>query len=236
MSSTPVKPRPLKVLCIHGYRQNAQSFREKTGSFRKMLKKYIECDFITAPHLVPPNNEGSAAWANVETQKVEHSEGSENPGERGWWFSSEDDYFKSTHVSDVSKGFEEAIDMIISKLESEKYDGILGFSQGACLLPMLCLMQTERKKDWFKFAILFSGFKSQASPHEVHYTCQTEIPSLHMYGETDKVISEEMSQEILQYFKDPTVGRHPGGHFVPGSSAQKQIYISFLEEMRTLCL
>jgi len=236
MSDLTAKPRPLKILCIHGYRQNAQSFREKTGSFRKMLKKYIECNFITAPHLVPPNNEGSAAWGNVEPPTPNTSEDGDNLGERGWWFSREDDYFKSTHISDFSKGFEESIDMIISALESEKYDGILGFSQGACLLSMLCLIQDSRKKEWFKFAVLFSGFKSQASPHDAHYQGQTEMPSLHMYGETDKVISEEQAQEILQYFKDPTVGRHPGGHFVPGSSAQKQIYVNFFERMRELCL
>ena len=31
---TEVKPRKLRLLCIHGYRQSAKTFREKLGSFR----------------------------------------------------------------------------------------------------------------------------------------------------------------------------------------------------------
>ena len=44
----------LKVLCLHGYRQNELMFREKLGAFRKMVGKRLEMTFITAPHLVPP--------------------------------------------------------------------------------------------------------------------------------------------------------------------------------------
>lgn len=40
---------PLRVLCIHGYRQNGSSFREKTGALRKLLKKQLELVYITAP-------------------------------------------------------------------------------------------------------------------------------------------------------------------------------------------
>ena len=31
---TEVKARKLRLLCIHGYRQSAKTFREKLGSFR----------------------------------------------------------------------------------------------------------------------------------------------------------------------------------------------------------
>lgn len=40
---------PLRVLCIHGYRQNGSTFREKTGAFRKLLKKQVELIFVDAP-------------------------------------------------------------------------------------------------------------------------------------------------------------------------------------------
>lgn len=45
---------PLRVLCIHGYRQNGSSFREKTGALRKLLKKQLELVYITAPLTVLP--------------------------------------------------------------------------------------------------------------------------------------------------------------------------------------
>lgn len=44
---------PLRIICIHGYRQNGISFREKTGALRKILKKQVELVYISAPHQVP---------------------------------------------------------------------------------------------------------------------------------------------------------------------------------------
>ena len=35
--------RKLKILCLHGYAQNAEFFRQRTGSIRKNLKS--TCDF-----------------------------------------------------------------------------------------------------------------------------------------------------------------------------------------------
>lgn len=40
---------PLRILCIHGYRQNGSSFREKTGALRKLLKKQVELVYMNAP-------------------------------------------------------------------------------------------------------------------------------------------------------------------------------------------
>lgn len=44
-----------------------------------------------------------------------------------------------------------------------------------------------------------------------------------------------MSEEHLQYFHDPEVLVHPGGHFIPATGAQKAIYVKFIEKMRELC-
>ena len=237
--------RKLRILCIHGYRQNAQTFREKTGALRKVMKKYADMDYITAPHRVPPGNMGNAAWASTP-QEVESNGQSADPGERGWWFSREDEYFKSTEYSDVSVGFEESVEMIRQVLEAgtvgdreesdnhRGYDGVIGFSQGASLLSMLCLIQQKEQKQWFKFAILVAGFKSRSSKHSHHYEEKTSIPSLHIYGETDQIVSNAMSEELLQYFDNPKIGLHPGGHFVPATGAQKQMYIEFLQEMQKL--
>ncbi len=40
----------------------------------------------------------------------------------------------------------------------------------------------------FNFAILVAGFKSKSTPHEKLYTDPISMPTLHVYGETDKVI------------------------------------------------
>lgn len=48
----PGEAQKLRILALHGYRQNAETFRQKTGSFRKLLKKYADFTYITAPHKV----------------------------------------------------------------------------------------------------------------------------------------------------------------------------------------
>lgn len=44
----------LKILCLHGYRQNAIAFKSKLGSFRKLSSKYAELTFLDAIHQAPP--------------------------------------------------------------------------------------------------------------------------------------------------------------------------------------
>ena len=41
--------KKLKVLCLHGYRQNEVTFREKLGSFRKLVGKRVELVFFSSP-------------------------------------------------------------------------------------------------------------------------------------------------------------------------------------------
>ena len=42
----------------------------------------------------------------------------------------------------------------------------------------------------FDFAILIAGFKSRSTKHADLYTQQVTIPTLHVYGDTDKVIGK----------------------------------------------
>lgn len=48
-----------QILMLHGYRQNANSCREKSGAFRKLTKKMIDPVFISAPLVVPACPESS---------------------------------------------------------------------------------------------------------------------------------------------------------------------------------
>lgn len=86
---TSVKTR-LRILCLHGYRQNDVLFREKTGGLRKQLKKYADFEFINAPLL-----------ANVASEEREDV--------RSWWFSREDGQFCSRDVCSIATGFEKSV-------------------------------------------------------------------------------------------------------------------------------
>uniref|UniRef100_A0A8C1JGF6 Esterase OVCA2 n=1 Tax=Cyprinus carpio TaxID=7962 RepID=A0A8C1JGF6_CYPCA len=103
------------------------------------------------------------------------------------------------------------------------FDGILGFSQGAALVAMLCALQEQKLEPAFNFhfAILVAGFHSCCSQHRCFYEGPAiTVPSLHVFGQDDRVIPEEMTQILI----------HPGGHFVPAASSHRQTYQDFLKK------
>lgn len=209
----------LRVLCVHGYRQNAVAFKEKLGGLRKMLKKVAELVFVTAP-------------LEVSKDDFRNDSGTIIDG-RGWWFSGPDNYFRAVDYSEISIGLEESVNVIEKTFEEQgPFDGIFGFSQGAAFAAILCAMQQRKELSFqFKFAILVAGFKSRCAPHDKYFEEIINIPTLHVIGETDGIIGHEISEDLLRYFRDPVVLLHPGGHYVPASSLQKQCYIDFLLEM-----
>ncbi|XP_048756066.2 esterase OVCA2-like [Ostrea edulis] len=210
----------LKILCIHGYRQNNQSFRERTGAFRKVVKKIADLVFISAPNLVPP----------LESSEEEGA--TNNADQRGWWFSSSDDKYVAQDFTDCCKGYHESVQVIKQALvEQGPFDGILAFSQGAAMMSLICGLKEQDPESPFQFdfVILVAGFKSRQKPHESLYEKPIATPSLHVFGDTDKVIPREMSEELLQYFVDPKTLQHSGGHFIPVSGPQKKVYLEFLQ-------
>jgi len=208
--------RKLKILCLHGYRQSGKAAREKLGSLRKAVGKLAELDFVTAPHNIPGEED-----------------------QYGWWFSKEDKSFDAHDYVECELGFQESIDTVKKAWQGGSYDGIFAFSQGASLGAHLCLLQKQGKlKMDFKFAILVAGFPSRSSAHQADWQAlkvaggKVTIPTLHMMGETDKVIEKEMSEELLPYFESPHVVTHEGGHHVPATGNPKTLMLTFLKEMQ----
>ena len=114
----------------------------------------------------------------------------------------------------------------------------------------------------FRFAILVAGFKSNSLQHSSVYSECITIPTLHVFGDTDQVIPKgkktfltlpieenscgrrnkrtslfpflrlDMSEDLLQYFSEPIILNHTGGHFIPASSAHRKTYTDFLQNMK----
>ncbi|KAJ8248734.1 hypothetical protein GJAV_G00227160 [Gymnothorax javanicus] len=220
---------PLRVLCIHGYRQNSDSFRDKTGALRKLLKKQVEWVYMNAPHRILLKKDVVQEQEEKEVAKDE-----EDP--RGWWFSDvQARSFDAGQVCATSLGLEESLEEVKKAVcELGPFDGILGFSQGAALVAMVCSLQEQASPDFkFRFAILVAGFQSKCAQHERFYLhAPLTIPSLHVYGQKDGVIPDRLSIELLSRFEKPLVLTHPGGHFVPAASAHRQTYQEFLKRFQ----
>ncbi|XP_072231546.1 esterase OVCA2 [Leuresthes tenuis] len=219
---------PLRVLCIHGYRQNGSSFREKTGALRKLLKKQVELVYLSAPLPVKQDIPGN------ENNSVPGAGRDEDP--RGWWFSDiQAQSFSAQQQCDESLGLDESMSAVREAVIVQgPFDGILGFSQGAAFVAMLCSLQEQRLEPEFsfRFAILVAGFRSACMEHQRFYSTPLQIPSLHVFGLEDRVIPGNMSRELLPFFQDTQVLIHPGGHFVPAVSAHRQTYQDFLKRFQ----
>ncbi|KAJ8937831.1 hypothetical protein NQ318_016711 [Aromia moschata] len=217
----------LKVLAIHGYRQNAETFRAKTGSFRKMVHKWAQFTYITAPHKVilvdDTNDLNNESEPDIGQSKDEE--------QYGWFFNRDDKTFRGIRKGGPAIGFEESVKFIESVFEKEgPFDGILGFSQGACFVGLLCDLQQRGLINFrFNFAIMSSGFKSGSLPHLKYYTDRINLASLHIFGENDNIIPTEMSEALSNCFDEPIVVRHPGGHYLPAAAVQKPDYQKFFK-------
>ncbi|XP_076362064.1 esterase OVCA2 isoform X2 [Tachypleus tridentatus] len=151
--------------------------------------------------------------------------------QRAWWFSKEQNFFCAQEVSDICKGFQESLDAVKQEFDSEgPFDGILGFSQGAAMVTLLCaLKETQAFPYQFSFVFLIAAFQSNSKPHEALYCSTIQTPSLHVIGDTDLVIPKEMSETLLNCYLNPVVVQHPGGHYVPVSGQYKTHYLQFLQ-------
>jgi len=198
--------KKMKILCLHGYDQSAESFRAKLGSFRKLLSKQAELEFLTAPHAVPA-------------------------GEFGWWGSGD------TPQDAVAPQLAHSLDVVAQALNDpdKDFDGLMCFSQGSSLGAHLCMLKEKGDSRWkFRFCILVGGYLSSRAAHRPQFDelsasgASISTPTLHVFGETDKVIEASRSRELLEFFKDPVVANHEGGHFVPTAGEAKKWFTDFL--------
>jgi hypothetical protein len=109
--------RKLRVLALHGFAQDADSFRSKTGGFRSSVKDLVEFEYALAPFLDSHDLIGEG---------------------RTWYMFSQQDT-----TGDMTWGkFDETLSYLSTVFkEKGPFDGVLGFSQGACLAATLACMQ-----------------------------------------------------------------------------------------------
>jgi predicted esterase len=108
----------------------------------------------------------------------------------------------------------------------------VGFSQGGVLASILCALQCEEPSIKFDFAIIVSAFAPSPKKYqellEKHY--DNMCPTLHIFGQSDSLISHDHSRELARKFKDSQTLEHKGGHYIPTSGECKPIYKNFLQK------
>ncbi|KAL1528875.1 hypothetical protein AB1Y20_010198 [Prymnesium parvum] len=205
VSACEAAPAKLKVLCLHGYSQNAASLRDKSGGFRRAMKKSLfEFAYVDGPFGCTANGEPIA-------------DADADPLRRAWW-------------RGVSyEGWSTTLESLEALWEKEQFEGVFGFSQGAAMAAILCGHMKHRKP---KFAIFVSGFVPRHPEPANRLLLGVDVPSLHVIGQSDGIVTPDRSRALADIFADAMIIEHAGGHTIPSGANVRQQVASFLEGIR----
>lgn len=195
---------------------------------RKLIKKYTkEANFLEAPWQIKTTDAG----------ELRTDEQNNEANELGWWFSRDDGYYKSTHASNVCRGLTESLEKVQNELleaekQGEPYDGVIAFSQGACLLSIICHLREYESQNYpFRFCMFFSGFKSAGLDHAKFYEKKiTTIPTFHSVGKDDQVVTSDRGVALAELYEGSILMEHDGGHFMPSKGTYRPQYHAFLDK------
>lgn len=232
----PCSPGPskkLRILCLHGFRQNASSFKGRTAALAKKLKSLVELVFVNAPHELPFIYQPHGMEKECVSDLPHHDPPpTKNCSKKYAWLVAPDFHKKeATHWERTDKpfdplqyqqqteGFAESLSYLKSIVSKEgPFDGVLGFSQGAAMAALLCAERGKLDLELgLRFVILCSGFAvNLAGCEKGSITC----PSLHVFGNEeggDRQISSGLSRDLSSYFEDGCrmIIEHNSGHIIP---------------------
>jgi len=201
--------RPMRVLLLHGFRQNATVIRDAMKPLLKQMKIYpIEFITLNSPMLYKP---GTTPFG--DSTVTHHTWSTPNEYLRCWWNASDD--------GRVYRGWEASVRYVEQAwLERGGWDGVVAFSQGATLASLLSSMP-QLSCSHSRFAILISGSPSRATAHQAQFEKKIlGVKTLNIYGVQDAHLGppEEMKERTLKLasiYQDPEILEHGGGHFTP---------------------
>lgn len=231
--------RRLKILCLHGFTSNGAVHAHQLRRITKLLPEY---DFLfpDGPHKVDitsqmdlgqPENKD---WSNLVN-------GMSSSGHRAWYFARE----KPQHGEGKGEfvGLETSLESIGKMLkEEDDVRAILGFSQGAGLVGMLCaLLHTRQNEHPLRklmpmdlptplACIAFAGFKARFSQYDSVYDDGIDAPILHVIGAGDSLVRHERSQALIHICSRAKILKHDGGHNIPKGDAEVAEIVQFIRQ------
>ncbi|KAL5138639.1 Rhodanese-like domain-containing protein 6 [Glycine soja] len=234
----PRTSRKLRILCLHGFRQNASSFKGRTASLAKKLKKMTEFVFIDAPHELPFIYQTPMPELNVNCASSSPPSPPpplDNCKKKFAWFvapnfdgSSAADWkvadgpFDPLQYQQQTNGYDISVSHLKNVFSQEgPFDGILGFSQGAAMTALISAQQEKLKGEMdFKFVVLCSGFALRMKEMECG---PIKCPSLHIFGNEhgkDRQIANQASKELASLYDSDcsAIVEHDCGHIIPTRS------------------
>ena len=199
----------LKILCLHGFSHNSQLLKKSMDStIKKLARLNIEFDFFDSP--------------------IKYNSGDYTDTEyRQWWSATKE----SALTLEKYDTIDESIKNLKDKWESDKYDGLLGFSQGSVLIQLYCYLIQNKIISTYepKFIVLVSTSPITDIEHKKYYQSQLIYKTLIMTGSKDTFVGMDQTLSLNKFFKNATIIIHTGGHYFSTSSETYYLFKKFLE-------
>uniref|UniRef100_A0AAV1U8M9 Serine hydrolase domain-containing protein n=1 Tax=Peronospora matthiolae TaxID=2874970 RepID=A0AAV1U8M9_9STRA len=212
----------LRVLCLHGYRQDGLKLRGRIAALRRTFKSSVDFVCLDAPFTVPyePTSIGHANSGETSGVKVKQLK---------WFDYSRDEAFGAERLERV----EEAIEYVANCVKQQgPFDGIFGFSQGGTLVSLIMQEQVNTRGSPFSFRFAFFVSAGASSDPKYANNGKIDLPSLHVIGESDAVVDNARSLALKNLFTDAKLLMHPGGHYIPTNKEPKDAFRAFFNNLR----
>ncbi|KAL8684350.1 MAG: hypothetical protein Q9218_008324, partial [Villophora microphyllina] len=167
---------PLKILMLHdlptnipppqaGYTQSGPLFRAKTRALEKALTKSLPTHSITFTYPTGPIHLSTSDIPGYDTTNNDSSEHQEPEPSYGWWRRKDlPSPQNNAETEIIYTGLQDGLDTIAQTIEDEgPFDGVIGFSQGACAAAMVASLLEPHRSDSF-----FAVTSSEKSSLEVY--------------------------------------------------------------------
>lgn len=229
--------KKLKILCLHGFRQNASSFKGRTASLAKKLKNVAELVYIDAPHqlqFIYQSRSDDKETGDMSSRQPKSPPHTGCNRKFAWFIDPDTDGntsadwevartpFDSLQYQQQTGGFDKSLAYLKEVVSKDgPFDGILGFSQGAAMAASVAAQQMSLKGEIdFRFVILCSGFSVNLADNEEN---SIKCPSLHIFGSDhgkDTQIAFDASRSLASLFEEGccVVIEHDYGHIIPTRS------------------
>ncbi len=132
-------------------------------------------------------------------------------------------------------------------LISNQFYRLIGIKKGAAVVVLLSALKHMGKLPGhinFDWVGVFSGFlpdhREVYKPVldlvvEIEKSCtdadkgtKIAIPSFHIYGTGDEIITEAQSKRAAALYQDPVIQTHSGGHYIPSINAISKEFKTFI--------
>jgi ribosome-binding ATPase YchF (GTP1/OBG family)/dienelactone hydrolase len=138
-------------------------------------------------------------------------------------------------------GLDASLRMLVDVWSRGNFIGIMGFSMGARMAHLMVLVQEDQQQQQqqqqqfpgLQFAIMVAGYDAPI-PDNLPIIAPPSLlllstPTLHVWGQTDKLIASTVSQAVMTQYHTPKAHEHEGGHHVPMRAADVNAYLGFID-------